>query len=321
MPELIEVVNRETVPVWLNYSDTGFPRLPAFANHHRNELPWFRLNVAHVVMMDGYGQRLYGGGHEILTVRTLGQRELIYGQSFDDNPLPIPLVVAALDRFHEHQRLLKAAADDASVRPELQACEKRLSEWYRSAYLPQVEPRLWTATIMSDFIGPNPWRLFVERFRHPGPGKPENLVPGVRNAALHGFAAVAYDTSPLLPLAQQVMDAWYATWASGNVDDPAVLAAAKFAAAHPNSPIPYAVRYRAAKGVESTAGVQIFQGGEEEDVVATFQRWYDQAKDDPQYRVVWPDDPSQRYIHYLDPFSAECAGDSCSASPGGACAT
>lgn len=315
-PGMVDLINRETVPVWLNYSLHGFPRdLKAFAPHHRDTLPWFRLNSAHSIVMDSDGSRLFGGGFEVIIQRTLEQKYFPNGPSNDDDTFPKSKLEEGIGRFREYHRLASLAATDPAKRRELDDFIARLNEWRDASYLPNVEPRVWTGLIICDFVGPNPWRLFSERCRHPGPNVPEPLAPGVRNAALHAFAKVAADTKPLIPIAQRVLNAYYEIWRSHHPDDPSLAAAARFAGMHSDgSSFPYAVRYRAAKGVELTAGVKIFSGSEDEDVVAVFKNWYAAAKDDPRWAIEECHDPALRFVFFREPFSASCAAPSCGAN-------
>lgn len=314
---MVELINRETVPVWLNYSLHGFPRdLPAFELHHRDTLPWFRLNSAHSIVLDSDGSHLFGGGFEVLIERSLNQTEFPRGPSNDDDPFPKEKVEEGIARFREYHRLAEQAASDRSQQPQLDEFLARLHAWRDASFLPNVEPRVWTGLIICDFVGPNPWRLFSERCRHPGSDVPEPLAPGVRNAALHAFAKVAADDTPLIPVAQQVMVAYFNIWRSYNPDDASLVAAEKFSSTHvaDGCPFPYAVRYRAAKGVELTAGVRIFRGGEDEDVVAVFKQWYAAAKDDPRWAVEECHDPALMFAFFREPFSASCAVPSCGAT-------
>lgn len=312
-PGMVELINRETVPVWLNYSLHGFPRdLPAFEAHHRDTLPWFRLNSAHSILIDCDGSQLLGGGFEVLVMRSLEQTEFPRGPSNDDDTFPKYKLEEGIVRFHEYHRLQELAAADPSQRPRLDEFVAQLREWRDSAFLPNIEPRVWTGLIICDFIGPNPWRMFSERCRHPGPNVPEPLAPGVRNEAVHAFAQVAADNAPLIPIAQRVLDSYYQIWRQYNPHDPSLVAATRFARLHHDgSSFPYAVRYRAAKGVELTAGVQIFSGSEDEDVVAVFKDWWAKAKGESRWAIEECDDPALKFAFFREPYSASCAAPSC----------
>lgn len=316
-PGMVELINQETVPVWLNYSLHGFPRdLPAFEAHHRDTLPWFRLNSAHSILMDNDGLEFLGGGVEVVVMRALECTEFPRGASNDDDTFPKYKLEEGIARFHELHRLKDLAAADPGQQPALEEFLTGLHEWRDSAFLPNIEPRVWTGLIICDFLGPNPWRVFSERCRHPGPDMPEPLAPGVRNEALHAFARVAADNVPLIPIAQRVLDSYYQIWRQNNPDDPSLSAATRFARMHHDgSSFPYAVRYRAAKGAEMTAGVKLFNDSPDEDVVAIFKNWYATAKDDPRYAIEECDDPALKFAFFRQPYAESCSAPSC-AAPG-----
>lgn len=297
----IDLLNRETCPVYMNYSLGGFPDLPAFRDCNNETLPWFRVNAAHYSLMDPWGQELFGGAFELIG-RRIHSPLTAMGLSYDDDPWSYDGLVNGLERFRRFKELSQRDQRDANLASDREQFEKDLRTWQSEALIPFREHQVWTAMLSCDFIGSNPWQRLNGRFAHPGEGKPETLAPGVRAAVIRACARVVTDLSPLSPYAREVFNRHYERWLSANPDDPSVSAAQRFAGDHnDSSPFPYVVRFRNARAIENALGRPLC--APDADPVAAVKKWYATAKNDPSLEIKYSDDPALRYAFAREPYS------------------
>lgn len=285
-PGMIEMINQETCPVWINYSKEGFPDdLPAFSIHKGTTLPWFRLNAGHLYLCDGKCERIFSGCFELIPDRVfLGNK-----YAFTSDRLK-----RGIKRFKKMQELKRNADSDPEAGQALAKLEEDLDNWLKQAALPFIEPRVWTALIICDYMQANPWSEFMLRLRHPGPGSADHLAAGVRNASIHALGDLLTNQRPLTPEASDVLEPFYNQWVR-NAPGKTLLSENVHINHHEaKSPIPYEIRRRAANTLKIALGFD----WQSDDMVDLASRWYLENRNNSQYRIEWSTDPKLRYAFF-----------------------
>jgi hypothetical protein len=272
-PEVIRTINSETHPVWFVFNETGFPsHLPVFEGCRTGfDLPWVRTNCAQWILTDPCGEKMYYWSAENY------YRQMVATGRASFSPDAFYL---ALIRYRQW-------GEDLGKR-ERQKLEDLLAHHRAEATIPFREPRFYTACVISDILGGTglDWLSYMTMLRPPGPGEPDLVVPGVRNAAIHAIGDLLTNLTPLDPLAVEAVHVVGSRKArNGEI-------AEEDTRIEKENPFPIFILQRAAEGLMMLTG----GNREDSDLIKAASRWWLENASNPNYRVEYPSD--LRLRHY-----------------------